>query len=138
MFTLEDGVQNKIGVIASFGCYALTLCKIAELSGIPVETYAAVREIEQAVSAGYIKDDMTVLDGAAFLTQMTLYNWRKEYKDAGYKPVEGDYLAAEWFNRRTGFTHFTLEYPVKWNSLKDSVTVKEGFIRSYRLYRVSD
>jgi hypothetical protein len=42
---------------------------------------------------------------------------------------------AEWYNKRTGKTHFTLEYPEKWNSLADSVTVREGAIRSYRPYR---
>jgi hypothetical protein len=88
------------------------------------------------IGKGFIKPDMTVLDGAAFLKDLTGGKWTKDYKDAGYAPQKGDYLIAEWFNRRTGLTHFTLAYPVKWDGLKDSVTVKEGSIRSYRLYRM--
>ncbi|MDR0640081.1 MAG: hypothetical protein LBG27_14495, partial [Spirochaetaceae bacterium] len=77
-----------------------------------------------------------VLDGAAFLKMLTGRNWTKEYADAGYKAKPGDWLVAEWYNNRTGKKHFTLEYPQKWNSLRDSVTVREGVIRSYRVYRV--
>jgi hypothetical protein len=137
---MKEGIQDFIKAIGDEGCYALTLCKIAEiaepLSGYP-DGVEPVTNIRLAVEAEYIAPDMTVLDGAAFLRDMTGRKWTKEYKPAGYKPVKGDYLIAEWFNRRTGLTHFTLEYPVKWNSLSDSVTVKEGAIRSYRLYKAA-
>jgi hypothetical protein len=134
---LENGVQSFIKTIGDAGCYALCLCKAAEIAGIkPYCARGAVHLIESAgVVKGFIKPDMTVLDGAAFLKDLTGVKWTKEYKDADYKPQKGDYLIAEWFNKRTGLTHFTLEFPVKWDGLKDSVTVKEGAIRSYRLYR---
>jgi hypothetical protein len=51
---------------------------------------------------------MTVLDGAGFLEFVSGPKWTKEYKPAGYKPQPGDYLIAEWFNKRTSKTHFTL------------------------------
>jgi hypothetical protein len=135
---INEGVQDFIRTVGEEGCYALTLCKIAE---IEMEYYSdaahSVRDIDAGVREGFIRSDMTVLDGAGFLQKQTRgVKWTKEYRDAGYKPVKGDYLIAEWFNKRTGKTHFTLEYPVKWNSLANSVTVKEGTIRSYRLYRV--
>ena len=134
---IKDGVQDFFAAVGAEGCYALTLCKIAELATrAEGNTGAAFLGIERGVKAGYIKPDMTVLDGAAFLKLLTGKEWTKEWKDAGYVPKEGDWLAAEWFNGKTGKTHFTLEYPVKWNSLGDSVTVKEGAIRSYRVYRV--
>jgi hypothetical protein len=134
---LNNGIQDFIKAIGDEGCYALCLCKVAEIyNRTSVFARDAVVFVERGVSAGNIAPDMTVLDGAAFLWDMTGRKWTKEYKPAGYKPADGDYLIAEWFNKRTGLTHFTLEYPVKWNSLRDSVTVKEGVIRSYRLYRV--
>jgi hypothetical protein len=110
------------------------------LSGNRDEIYAAdaVADIGNGISAGYIGQDMTVLDGAAFLRFLSCERWTKEYKYADYQPKKGDYLIAEWFNKRTGKTHFTLEYPEKWNSLSDSVTVKEGYIKSYRLYREAE
>jgi hypothetical protein len=136
---LKRGVQDELNAIGAFACYALTLCRIAELSGGPsFDIGAAVSNIDRGISAGYLDREMTVLDGAAFLRQLTLMKWAKEYKPAGYNPRPGDYLIAEWFNKRTGKTHFTLEYPEKWNSLENSVTVKEGAIRSYRLYRTTD
>jgi hypothetical protein len=137
---LKEGVQQDfIKKIGDEGCYALCLCKVKELHN----PYGAITPgesvycIELGIKKGYIKEDMTVLDGAGFLyySSGSRCRWTKEYKPADYKPVDGDYLIAEWFNKRTGLTHFTLEYPEKWNSLMDSVTVKEGAIRSYRLYR---
>jgi hypothetical protein len=135
---IKTGAQDFIRTIGEEGCYALTLCKTAELYVLPMDEPGAFAVIDQGVKKGFIKPDMTVVDGAAFLEYVTGSEWTKEYKDAGYKPVKGDYLVAEWFNRRTGKTHFTLEYPVKWDGMASSVTVREGAIRSYRLYRVKE
>ncbi|MDR0409414.1 MAG: DUF261 domain-containing protein [Spirochaetaceae bacterium] len=134
---MKDGVQDFIKTVGESGCYALCLAEAAAIYNRAnrVDVGYAVTAISIGVSHDYIKPDMTVLDGAAFLKQMTGEKWTKEYKPADYKPVEGDYLIAEWFNKRTGFTHFTLAYPQKWDPLTASVTVKEGVIRSYRLYR---
>jgi hypothetical protein len=136
---LKQGIQDFISSVGAEGCYALTLCRVAELAE-NTDNFAgdAVNSIANCVKTGQLAPDMTVLDGAAFLRHITLRRWTKEYRDAGYKPKIGDYLVAEWYNKRTGKTHFTLEYPEKWNSLENSVTVKEGFIRSYRLYRVRE
>jgi hypothetical protein len=113
------------------------LARVSELAcGTRIDAGDAVNDICLGVHSKYIKPDMTVLDAAGFLRNLTLMKWTKDYKDASYKPVDGDYLIAEWFNARTGKTHFTLEYPEKWNSLRDSVTVREGKIRSYRLCRI--
>ena len=129
-----------LSTMGAFACYALSLCKVAELNdrsrAYPMA--GAVADIEDGLNAGYIGKDMTVLDGAAFLRLVTNRKWTKDYQPAAYKPQPGDYLIAEWFNKRTGKTHFTLEYPEKWNSLENSVTVKEGVIRSYRVYRVKE
>jgi hypothetical protein len=138
MRDMKEGIQDFIKTIGDEGCYALTLCRVAEMFWTK-ETGArgeAVSNIEYGVLSGYIAGDMTVLDGAAFLGILTFREWNKEYKDSGYKPRKDDYLIAEWYNKRTGKTHFTLEYPEKWNSLSNSVTVNEGAIRSYRRYRV--
>jgi hypothetical protein len=137
---LDNGVQSFIKTVGDEGCYALTLCKVAEIElKYFSDAGTVVRDIiTSGVETGYIKNDMTVLDGEGFLKKITRgVKWTKEYKEAGYAPQKGDYLIAEWFNKRTGLTHFTLEYPVKWDGLKDSVTVREGSIRSYRLYRES-
>jgi hypothetical protein len=136
---LKQGVQDEIATIGEAGCYALTLCRIMGLvkfDELGFDMADAVGFINTAISNGFIGKDMTVLDGALFLSGRMQTKWTKEYKDPDYQPKKGDYLIAEWFNKRTGKTHFTLEYPEKWNSLSDSVTVKEGYIKSYRLYRV--
>jgi hypothetical protein len=132
---LENGAQSFIKTVGDEGCYALALCRIAGEFRF-MSAGDAVSAAERGVARGCLKGDMTVLDGAAFLKDLTGVKWTKDYKDAGYIPQKGDCLIAEWFNKRTGLTHFTLEYPVKWDGLKDSVTVREGAIRSCRLYRV--
>jgi hypothetical protein len=134
---LEQGVQDRIKAIGDSGCYALALCKIAELwKRLGFIEGSAINFIECGVNAGYISPDMTILDGAAFLGGLTQTDWTETYESADYIPRKGEYAVAEWFNPRTGSTHFTLEYPKKWNSLENSVTVKEGHIRSYRIYRL--
>jgi hypothetical protein len=108
---MKEGIQDFIKTVGEEGCYALCLCKAAEIEGgRPPDWYseAAVPLIERGVERGCIAPDMTVLDGADFLYTMTVKKWTKEYKPAGYKPQKGDYLNAEWFNNRTGKTHFTL------------------------------
>ena len=130
-----------ISTIGAYCCYALTLCRVAEIVNDLLQIGSlggVVGAIECGVKDGFIKPDMTVLDGAAFLKRLTGKNWTKTWQGAGYVPKEGDYLIAEWYNKQTGKTHFTLEHPEKWNSLENSVTVKEGVIRSYRVYRVKE
>jgi hypothetical protein len=131
---IEEGAQDFIKTVGEEGCYALTLCKIAEISSIGFDVLEA---IEYGIRKGYIADDMTVKDGAALLTDITKRKWTVEWQPARHQSKEGDFLVAEWYNKGTRLTHFTLEYPEKWNSLKNSVTVKEGAIRSYRVYRVA-
>jgi hypothetical protein len=139
---MKQGVQDEIAMIGNEGCYALALVRVAELSdgaiiGFDTAAADAVADVLTGVRDGFIKSDMTVLDAAGFLKHLTGLDWTKEYKDSGYEPKEGDYLLAEWFNKRTGKTHFTLAFPEKWDGLKDSVTVKEGVVRSYRLCRIA-
>jgi hypothetical protein len=134
---MKQGVQDEIAMVGSAGCYALALVQVGDMVGPFIHTTGlAAADILVGVRDGFIKSDMTVLDAAGFLKFLTGLDWTKEYKDAGYKPKDGDYLLAEWFNKRTGKTHFTLAFPEKWDGLKDSVTVKEGVVRSYRLCRI--
>lgn len=44
---------------------------------------------------------------------------------------------ARFYNPRTGFSHFVIAEPngtIVWDPLIDSVTVKEGFIKDWRIY----
>jgi hypothetical protein len=133
---MENGIQDEIKTIGTDGCYALCLLKIAETAtDIDMSTGQAISYIEHGIKDANLKADMTVVDGAAFLGSLTGFKWTKDYAPHGYKPQADDFLVAEWFNPRTGFTHFTLVSPQKWDSLESSVTVKEGFIRGYRVYR---
>lgn len=42
-----------------------------------------------------------------------------------------DFYLEYWYNPRTGYHHFKLP---QWDSLENSVTVREGYLESYRLF----
>jgi hypothetical protein len=72
--------------------------------------------------------DCTVYDGAKFLRLLTGDRWVKEY---GSGILRGPYIVQEWYNDRTRYNHFLLP---DFDSLRSSITVKEGYCRSTRVY----
>jgi hypothetical protein len=136
MKTLEKGVQDIIKNIGTDGCYALCLVKIAGL--FEKTDYTAGQAADLIIGGaemGFIGGDMTVRNGAGFLQYITGNRWamrRSSVAPAQNAPLSA--TVAEWFNPRTGLTHFTLISPAAFDPLADSVTVKEGAVRSYRVY----
>ena len=51
------------------------------------------------------------------------------------EPTNCIYYIEKWHNNRTGFDHFRLH---DWDSLKNSVTVREGYIEDYRVFEEAD
>jgi hypothetical protein len=133
---IETGVQDRIKTIGTDGCYALCLCKIAETAlGLRRTAGQTVDLILDGVCAGFFSSDMTVRDGEGFLQYATNVKWSLERTESPPAANPLLFVIAEWFNKRTGFTHFTLREPILFDPLQNSVTVKEGYIRSYRVYR---
>ena len=128
---ITDGLQNTlIKNMAEYGCYFISLCRVCELeTNNDVDLIMAA---QYALAKGYIKKDFTVIDPANFLSDML--DKKVEVTVSTEKPKEdATYYVECWRNERTGYTHFKLPY---FDSLLDSITVKEGDIVSYRNIKI--
>lgn len=132
-----EHLQTICGIAKDSACHFLTLCSIADEyrhdHGLPyidiIESMKLLQSKGLMDGEFYVKDD-----GCKVLSLLT--NGKKwSRKDVEKLGVIGDndYTEAEWFNPRTKFTHFRRRY---FDTLRDSVTVKEGYIKRYRIYTV--
>lgn len=132
-----EGLQTFFLSMHHNSCHFLTLCSIADeyradhgLGYIDfVEAIRLVQSKGLMDNECYIKDD-----GCKILSLLT--NGKKwTRKDVEVLPPIGDndYTEAIYFNPRTQFKHYRRRY---FDTLVDSVTVKEGSIIQYRIYTV--
>lgn len=134
-----EGFQTLALQLHKSGCHFLTLCSIADEyrhdRGLPyIDLIWAIRTCQ---SKGLIDNEFYVKDdGTKVLSLLTDgRKWtRKDVEKLG-QIRDNDYTEAEWFNPCTGFTHFRRRYL---DTLSDSITVAEGYIKRYRVYTVKD
>ena len=132
-----QGLQTLALQLFTSGCHFLTLCSIADEyrydHDLPyIDLIWAIRicqECQLIDSEFYVKDDGTNV--LKLLTDGKKWT-RKDVEKLGVIG-DNDYTEAEWFNPRTGFTHFRRRY---FDTLDNSITVAEGFIKRYRVYTV--
>ena len=127
-----EGLQSLFATAYESSCHFLVLCSIAEEAiGHDIDLIWAIRTCR---SRQLIDDEFYVKDdGCGILKLLTNKKWtRKDVVKLGVIR-DNDYTEAEWFNPRTGFTHFRRRY---FDTLNDSVTVREGYIKQYRVYTV--
>ena len=113
------------------------MCSIADEyradHGLPyIDLIWAIRTCR---SRGLIDDEFYVKDDGTRVLKLLTDGQKWSRKDVAKlgKVGDNDYTEAEWFNPRTGFTHFRRRYV---DTLRDSVTVKEGYVKQYRIYTV--
>lgn len=125
------GLQDTIiRGMANSGCYFLCLCQIAELEGTDVDV---VKTAISCIKAGWLEEDFFVRDAGKILNKMLASTGKKATVVYGDKPRSDTYNIREWFNKKTGLTHFTLK---EWDPMKTSLTKKNGKVRSYRIVDV--
>ena len=129
---MTSGLQNTfIKSMADSGCYFLCLCEIAErITGKPVDVLTtAVYAFEE----NWIWRDFTVQNPEALLHELT--GKKVSVKHSETLPTNCMYYVEKWHNPRTGYSHFRLH---DWDSLTNSVTVKEGKIENYRIITINE
>lgn len=128
-----ENIQTFLTHIDTDGCYFLTLLSIAEeFNKVKVDLIDA---IWLARGRNLITDDYTVNDAPALLTALTGHKWVMYRVDTLPKVIaDNEYTVAVWYNPRTKYKHFRRRY---FDTLVSSVTVKEGSIAYYHLFRVS-
>lgn len=125
------GLQNKLKKIGEEGCHFLFLMSIIERE--TKENVDIITFYDTCLSKGWIREDLYVNDALAILEHFTKAGWCR-YEAETYKvPLEpGVYVEEVWHNPRTKYTHFR---DVSFDTYKNSVTVKEGTLLKYYIYK---
>ena len=128
---IRAGLQNTLlQDMSDYGCYFIDLCKVIEM-----ETRKEINLIDMAyyaIQRNYMGNDFEMKLPAKFLEDFL--NTKVTIHYTTTKPNTRYYVEC-WYNDRTGYTHFKLP---DWDSLTDSVTVKEGYIKSYRAIYIGE
>lgn len=132
-------LQTICGVAKESACHFFTLCSIADeyrhnhglLYIDIIEAGKMLRSKGLLDDEFYVKDDGTKV--LSLLTDGKKWS-RKDVEKLG-TINDNDYTEAVYFNPRTQFKHFRRRY---FDTLRDSVTVKEGHIIQYRIYTVTE
>lgn len=128
---IYTGLQTKLG--NNDACHFLCLCSIIhEYRERAVDVLGLA---SHAITEGWLREDYYVRDALAILYYATKKRWVVyNTKDDPGTVKRNQFTELEWYNPRTGYTHFTRKYL---DTLVNSVTVAEGSIKSYRVYTVS-
>jgi hypothetical protein len=122
------GIQNILEQAGKYGCYFLCLVHIAESLGRQVDAVSAIYALQKL---GHLGNDFTVNNAGRILTFLTGQNWTHRKDAAAYEAKSGEIVIDEWYNERTGHNHFACRDC--FDPLSDSVTVREGSVRSTRV-----
>lgn len=121
------GIQSKIKMIGDYGCYFLSIAANFKYEGDLVDLY------EYCLLNKYIKEDCTVIQPAKIAGYLSGRKYQVSIIEKLPENIgPNDFYVECWFNKRTGFTHFRLP---DLDTLKSSVTVKEGCVASYRYFK---
>lgn len=126
------GFQTYLKVVASDGCLLLSLLSIIEDVNKKVIDFQSF--VQTVIKYKWFDaNDGTVLDSLSILNHYTHKKWGREIvSKLPSKIGKKEYTIEKWYNPRTKFTHFKRRYV---DTLIDSVTVKEGSIIEYYIYR---
>lgn len=123
-------VFNKAG---AEGCLFLSLLSIAEQ--YLNTTIDFIDAYYKCLYAGWILEDFYCIDQEQILKLFTNKYWTKTVCTTLPDPVPDNmYTIEKWYNPRTGLTHFKRR---AFDTLKSSITVKEGSIIEYYCYEVT-
>lgn len=114
-------------------CHFLALCSIAEeVNDEPIDLIDLIRV---ARDNKLIDDEFTVLDNCRLLAVMTGKSWvQTEVSQLPETILDNEYTEVIYYNPRTKFKHYRRR---RFDTLVKSVTVSEGYVFAYRIYKWS-
>lgn len=130
-----ENLQTLFKTMHESSCHFLTLCSIAEeATGVWVDVIKAAYLLQ---SRGLMDNEFYIKDDGCKVLSLLTNGKKWTRKDVEKLPPirDNDYTEAIYFNPRTQFKHFRRRY---FDTLRDSVTVKEGSIVQYRIYTVQE
>lgn len=129
-----SGMQDDFLLLGNYGCHFLVLCSIAEeFNNEQVDVLTA---LQLARNTHLIDDTCFVLDNCKLLEKLTHKKWTMRTVRA--LPVviaDNEYTELVFHNKRTGCKHYRRRAV---DTLRNSLTVKEGYILEYRIYTATD
>ena len=130
-----QGFQSMCKIVNTDGCYFLALCSIIEeYTDCPLDLIDAIRVSQ---SKGWVDSEFTIKNAPKFLEYYTGKKWvRSEMVSRlPVKILDNQFTVVIHYNKRTGFKHFKRR---GFDTLDDSVTVKEGVILGYYIFTVQE
>ena len=128
------GLSSKVEKIYEYGCYFLDLLFISKYQEPTFEEI--IKSYDTFIEKGWMDEECFVKDPCAILAYLT----GKKYsvtKDSVFDSSAA-HIIGYYYNPNTNLHHFVVmdKYnAVRWDSIEDSYTVKNGFIESYRLFK---
>lgn len=125
-----EGIQTVLRKCGESGCLFLSILSIAEeVAGV---SFDLINTIHICLQKRWITNDFECLDSLAILNYLTGKTWiRREVTRLTRDVAYNEYTIANYFNPRTGIIHRRRR---GYDTLKASVTVREGYIKSYYVY----
>lgn len=139
--TVKDryqGLQTLFQVAHDSSCHFLVLCTIIEEKNRetnPDYKLDLIEAIRLSMSKGYMKETFFVHDALEILKLFTGHKWSRRTEPTLPDLKPNEWSECNWFNPNTGLEHFTRR---NINTLSDSRTVREGYIRYYYIYTCED
>ena len=120
--------QTLMKQFGETGCTFLCILSIAEETiEKPIDFFDAYNKCYK-----YLGKDLTVKDNLKILNILTGKNWvRKETDSIDRTLSDNEFSIAIYYNPRTGRHHYRRR---SFDTLQDSITVKEGTIEKYYIY----
>lgn len=138
-------IESFCKSLGNYGCYVFCLIDIAEKS--TGKTFDVLSVIKQGIDRGLISFDyddysssnnFTVNDPTSFLNMLTGRKWSKTWQNSSYVFKDEDWPVAAWHKDGNNYVDGTPIYHFArpgYNSLQRSVSVEQGRIDSYRIFR---
>ena len=125
-----EGIQTLLKNCGDSGCLFLSVLSIAE--EVADVSFDLINTIHICLQKKWITDDLECLDSLAILNYLTGKIWtRREVTCLTGDVAYNEYTVANYFNPRTGIIHRRRR---GYDTLKNSVTVREGSILTYYVY----
>ena len=125
-----EGIQTVLRKCGESGCLFLSILSIAEeVAGV---SFDLINTIHICLQKRWITNDFECLDSLAILNYLTGKTWiRREVTRLTRDVAYNEYTIANYFNPRTGIIHRRRR---GYDTIKNSVTVRDGYIKSYYIY----
>lgn len=128
------GLDKKVENIYKYGCYFLDLLFVSKYQEPTFEEI--IKSYDTFIIKGWMDEECYIKDPCAILNYLT----GKKYsvtKDSVFDSSAAC-IIGYYYNPNTNLHHFVVmdKYNrVRWDSIEDSNTVKNGFVESYRLFK---